>query len=362
MFTIFISFLVFSAHVCLFGRRLCMRFPRITTESSKLLNTYSPSISSEYPSEHEEDFVVIPGLNQHIWESNCLSNIETLCNFPVFPNAPDKRNVILSTEILTESYRAAHDGQRLFGYLLPNLTGEYYFAVSTNGYAEIWLSSSKNWKEAKEILFLRPFDLQLTLGRLDFNASKKQISKGIRLKAKRRYYLEIVYAPGSRNNIDNNFIQVAWKRPRQSIFEIIESNFLSLYKNDSEKWQLHLYDDEMPGALPCRAKKHSSYRNKYMKSESFPYLKHQNVQRTLNYCNYRPSYLVNRAELLSFGQYYGVYKYTRKTYSYQFPNVEGITRNPEREQEFTAEYPLDKNEVWSIVKRYMTALRKAYKG
>ena len=82
----------------------------------------------------------------------------------------------------------------------------------------------------------------------------------------------------------------------------------------------------------------------------------------MNYCNYRPSYLVNRAELLSFGQYYGVYKYTRKTYSYQFPNVEGITRDPGREQGFTAEYPLDKNEVWSIVKRYMTALRKAYKG
>lgn len=104
------------------------------------------------------------------------------------------------------------------------------------------------------------------------------------MKAKRRYYLEIVYAPASANNIDNNFIQVAWKRPRQSIFEIIESNFLSLYKNDSEKWQRHLYDDEMPGALPCRAKKHSSYRNKYMRPESFPYLKHQNVQRTLNYC------------------------------------------------------------------------------
>ena len=342
IFTIFISFLVSSVHFCLFGQRQCFKLSRITTESSKLLNTYAPSKSSEYSTEHE----VIPGLNQHIWQSNCFNNIETLCNFPVFPNAPDMRNVTLSTEILTESY-----SQRLFGYLLPDLTGEYHFAVSTNGYAAIWLSSSKNWEEAKEILFLRPFDLQ-----------KRQISTRIRFKARKRYYLEIVYAPGSPNNIENNFLQVAWKRPRQSIFEIIESKFLSLYKNDIEKWQLRLYDDELPEALPCRVKNHNSYRNKFMRPGSLPYLKHQNVQRTLNYCNYRPSYLVYRGDLSSFGQYDGVYKYTRKTHSYRFPNVKGVTRNPGAEQAFIAEYPLNENEVRFIVKRYMTALSKAYKG
>ena len=67
----------------------------------------------------------------------CVKTIETLCNFPIFPNAPDERNVALRTEILIENFRNVHDGRRLLGFLLPNLTGDYHFASVTNGFAEI---------------------------------------------------------------------------------------------------------------------------------------------------------------------------------------------------------------------------------
>ena len=99
--------------------------------------------------------------------------IETLCNFPVFPNAPDQRQVISRTEI-TAPKDAGTDGHRLFGFVLPNSTGEYQFA-------EIWLSLSKNWRAAKMIAF----DVKST------NASETQVSSGIHIKAKVKYCIEI---------------------------------------------------------------------------------------------------------------------------------------------------------------------------
>ena len=36
----------------------------------------------------------LKGLNQHVWTKNCQKSLEQLCNFPVFPNAPDSRSIV----------------------------------------------------------------------------------------------------------------------------------------------------------------------------------------------------------------------------------------------------------------------------
>ena len=134
----------------------------------------------------------LSGLNQHIWDKNCLKTIESPCNFPIFPKAPDKRQVIHRTEItVTEQKHSTTDAHRIFGFIHPHFTGDHQFAVASNGYAEVWLSESANWRKVKEITYLKPFQkitTSVTIAGRPFNVSRKQISSKIHLKAKSRYY------------------------------------------------------------------------------------------------------------------------------------------------------------------------------
>lgn len=368
-FTILISLLMLLVQFCLFGRQECfpMTLQRSWTKTTKLNSTsvfrmINDLPSSEVPTDEPEEFLALPkGLNQHTWENNCVQTIEALCSYPVYPNAPDKRQVIFKTEILTAPENFGVDGHRLLGYLFPNITGEYYFSVATNGFAEVWLSPNKDWKETKKVI--SSADVRIPLKKLTFNTSKTQISNynGTYLRARRRYYVDIVYSLGARN-MNGYFLQIAWKRPQETSFEIIEGDYLSLYIDDSDKDKNKVFDDNLPHAHSCTAKSRKGFGNKYMRPETLSYLEHTAVNKTLDFCEYRPSYLLNPAKLAGFGQYHGVYGHAHKIYSFPFPNVIGISKNPRAEQAFIAGNPLDKREARVVVNRYTKALKKAYPG
>ena len=55
---------------------------------------------------------------------NCLMSLEQLCNFPIFPKAPDKRSLVNNVNISLSANEV--DGLRLLGFLQPNVTGEYF--------------------------------------------------------------------------------------------------------------------------------------------------------------------------------------------------------------------------------------------
>ena len=341
------------ANFCLLNRTC---FPHRKAVTASTLVSEEPLDFLDY----QANITDLPtGLNQHIWENNCAKTIETLCNFPVFPNAPDQRQVLSQTEI-TVPKDAGTDGHRLFGFVLPNTNGEYQFAVASNGFAEVWLSLSKNWKAAKKVAFIRPFDAQ-SVTKWDFNASRTQISSGIHLKANVKYYIEIMYTLGAHHDNSENFLQVAWKRPQESNFIIIGSESLLKFTNDSEKGRYKMFDDELPHALSCATKHHKDYGNKHMRPETIPYLEHTAVNKALEFCEYRPSYLLDPANLKGFGQYHGVYRHVRKTYSFPLSIVDGIVRN-QGATHFSSDYPLDEEQAWSVVNRYMDALEESYSG
>ena len=354
-----VSLLLIVTNVCLFNGTCLAEHPQLKTSifaSLERLSFQEPLSFLDY----SDNVTDLPrGLNQHIWGKNCVKTIETLCNFPVFPNAPDQRQVISRTEI-TAPKDVATDGHRLFGFVLPNSTGEYQFAVASNGFAEIWLSLSKNWRAAKKVAFIRPFDVQ-SISKWDFNASRTQISSGIHLKANVKYYIEIMYTLGAHHDNSENFLQVAWKRPQESNFIIIGSEFLLMFTNDSEKGRYKMFDDELPLALSCATKHRKSNENKHMRPETIPYLEHTAVNKALEFCEYRPSYLLDSANLKGFGQYHGVYRHAHKTYSSPLAIVDGIVRNKAATY-FSSDYPLDEEEAWSVVNRYMDAIEKTYFG
>lgn len=360
---IFFSVFIIVTDVCILGQRECLS-AGFTIKSSMLnsLQKISFQALAEYlPDNKQIDVRRLPrGLNHHVWEKNCIQKIEKLCSFPIFPKAPDQRGVVHRTEI-TEPKDSETDGHRLFGFLIPSTTGEHHFAVASNGMAEVWLSENDNWRTAKQIAFIRPLHLKSELSPWDFNISKTQISTGMYLKSRVRYYFEILYALDTQTKVEN-FLQVAWKQPHHINYDVIAGQSLSWYKNDSEMAAHRVFDDDLPNAKSCIKKIEQGYHNKHMELDaSLPFLRHTAVSKALAMCPYRPSYVLARSDLKGFQRSDGVKKHVQKTFTYPFTIVDGIVRL-KRSFTFYYEYPLDEEEAWSIVNTYMDALETNYLG
>lgn len=353
----FVWCLVILVDFCLFGEHKCFPDHRSIIVS---LESFAFGDPSELIDEDENVDDLPKGLNHHTWEKNCARTIELLCNFPVFPKAPDTRRVINRTAILKRKDTAT-DAHRLFGFILPNSTGEYRFAVASNGFAEVWLGRTKNWRTAKMVVFMQPFYAKRILAGQEFNVSKTQISSEIHLKAKVRYYIEILYTLGRKDQMEH-FVLVAWQRPKQPNFEIIKPEFLRQFLNDGAKGKYKMFDDELPDALSCFSSEERDHANKHMKPETLPYLGHDEVRRALQFCKYRPSYVLDPKAFLgrTFPRYSGVSRHVQKTRTFPLSFVDGIVQNKKARMPFIAEQPLDENEAWSVVFRYMDALETSY--
>lgn len=351
----FAAFLIVS-HICVFSQYECLSVST-TVESSMHALLQRISLQESLQDAHH----LLRGLNHHLWEKNCVRKIETLCNFPVFPKAPDQRHVIYRTEIKEPIY-AATDAHRLLGFLIPSTTGEYHFGVASNGFAEVWLSGSENWRTAIQIASVTPLRKKSEIYKWEFNSFQTQISSGILLEARARYYIEILYALGTPNETDN-FLQVTWKRPQEANFEVITGHELSLFTNDIKMAKYKVFDDDLPMAFSCISKLKHGNNNKHMRidPERIPFLDHTAVNKALPYCEYQPSYVLTESRLQGFKQFDGVRRHIQRTYIYPFPVVDGIIRL-KRSFNLYYEFSLDEEEAWSIVYRYMEAIELNYFG
>ena len=61
----------------------------------------------------------------------------------------------------------------------------------------------------------------------------------VKLFSGHKYYVEIIYSRGGQSE-GQSLIQLAWKRPDRTGFELIQRAFFSPYKNDSDKAQMRL--------------------------------------------------------------------------------------------------------------------------
>ena len=283
-----------------------------------------------------------PGLNKHTWEDKCLKSIQQLCNFPLFPKAPDSREVVDNMDLERLSY-----GHRFIGYVHPDNSSEFHFAIASNGFAEVWLSPNENWMEANRVAYVNPFDFKTPPTKWDFEAVKSQISDGIQLNSGGRYYFEVTYSLEV-ENAGETFIQVAWSRQGKPDLEIIDGKFFSLFVNDNYNSQRKMFDDNLPDSPSCVEYKNRHISRKYMSSEDLPYLEANAVENTLPYCEYKPSYLLQPSNLKGFGPYHGVYKYVRRTFSFPFTTVEGLSTS-RMSPEFVAESPLEEKEARAVV-------------
>ena len=270
-------------------------------------------------------------LNLHLWSDTCAKNLDILCNFPMFPRAPAQRLALKKT-VITGNLTQAKE-MRLFGYINPNESGLFLFMVKFCT-AEVHLGYHKNWKEAMKII-------SLDAGKFPENKADSQVSSAIDLVAGEKYFIDIVAI--CVHSI--NKLQLLWKTPSSSGFEIINSTFLFPNVDDSSSFNLNFYDEHIPDSQACALRRNEAI---YFKLPSqMSHLSHEQVKNILPYCEYKPSYNLNRRV----SGYEAVTYHVVHSFIYPFPEHEQL-----RDQKNWI-YALGENETKEVVYTFMEVLR-----
>lgn len=263
-------------------------------------------------------------LNLHVFSETCAADLDILCNFPMFPKAPDNR-LLLNTTKVTKGLIGGGTSIRLFGYITPGKSGLYLFTVKFC-HSEVWLSHNEKWRHSRKI-----WDAE--------NFSKQQVG----LIAGKNYFIEIVATCFRKGNQ----IQLLWKTPVSSVFEIINGSFLTPFLDD-KSLNSKIYDELLPDSSVCTSRRYKA--TNFQVHQEINYLSHDEVQDILPYCDYNPSYSVKRR----ISKYQAIKRYHFHTFFYPFPDDKNLQHKNNR--------PLNKDEAWEVVRIFMESFEQKMSG
>ncbi|MES2570308.1 MAG: PA14 domain-containing protein, partial [Verrucomicrobiota bacterium] len=147
--------------------------------------------------------VLKAGLKREVWTG--LSSgmaLTELTGSLYYPQTP-------SVTGFTQNFQAPGNygdnyGQRLSGYLVPPVTGNYTFWIASDDGGELWISSDANPANKRKIASLTG-----SVNPLQWNAQASQQSIGIPMEAGQYYYIEALQKEGG----GGDHLAVAWQGP-----------------------------------------------------------------------------------------------------------------------------------------------------
>lgn len=156
------------------------------------------------------------GILREVYSGIPGSTLFELTNAPSFPNRPS------STNVIRDFFEAPVDfeddyGQRLRGFLLPPITGEYVFWIASDDQSALFLSSNDDPGRRTPIA-----GVEFWTSYREWDAEPGQQSPPIRLEAGRRYYIEALMKEGS----GGDHLSVRWRMPDGRMEEPIPASRL----------------------------------------------------------------------------------------------------------------------------------------
>lgn len=216
-------------------------------------------------------------LNLYIWDNVCNHNLESLKGHILFPSLPAFQKVVNKTEI--SNLTVQKSGVRIFGFLKPEITGLYRFGISSRGNSELWLSNDTNVFNRRRIAFIGTENKQGLAERNVFDQYPNQTSQELFLTRGNHYFIEILY----KHTIGTGRVQVAWKTPQSSMFEVIPGTFLSTPPNLATKGGAKHEDyDEINVQMSIKGLYKMSFMDFIDFENAFPF------------CDYEPSYYITK--------------------------------------------------------------------
>ena len=251
----------------------------ITNQTEGVITSTARTLTSERNVEHGSSTFNVT-LNAHMWYGICGMSVDILRNWPHFPYFPDKRSFVL--EFRETQLPSVDSGERIFGFVHPQVSGMYKFAITSDDTSELWLS--RNEDPASSEMIARVYSPHGSAWTVegDYKKYPDQISKEILLHAGKKYYIESLSKQGS----GDAHVAVYWSYG-DSTFKIISSRYLSsFYENDKQE------------SIPPHAGKQSvislGSKSSLYHFNRLPLIDKKDYTNVFPTCPYSPSFLVRQ--------------------------------------------------------------------
>ncbi|KTF78565.1 hypothetical protein cypCar_00010232 [Cyprinus carpio] len=227
---------------------------------------------------------------------------------------PDAQEIQVRTTVsrLAVSPQWSSYGLRIFGYLHPEVTDEYIFAVSSDDNSEFWLSLNESPENLQCIVYVG----QVMSG-LNVDVLVKDM----------KYFFEILL----KQNSGMDHLEIAWSLNRDNgYFSVITSEFLSLYEDESSLQmgdidhipQTKASYDRLFQPIPMSPNPAGDMIREDPRDHIYKYkmLDESNLKDLFPECHYSPSYILKE----QIGRYEGVYLVSLSFLIYAKSKLKGL--------------------------------------
>ena len=294
--------------------------------------------STERKVQQDDSLTSTGSLNVHMWSEICGMNVDILRNWPHFPYFPVKRSFI-SEFRKTQVFNMKDNGERIFGFVHPHVSGLYKFAITSDDTSELWLSRNEDPASSEMIARVYSPHGSAWTEEGDYKKYPEQISKEILLHSGKKYYIESLSKQGS----GAAHVAVFWCYG-DSTFEIISSMYLSSFcENDHQE------------SIPPHAGKKSNIslesKSKLYYFNRLPVIENKEYINFIPTCPYSPSFLVRQ----KLKRYQGVW---RTVESRVFPQDDtDMIKSNYRPHWPKPNQLINESKVQSVVDKFVDSLR-----
>lgn len=230
-------------------------------------------------------------LNLHVWKDLCGLDVDSLRKTPLFPHHPHERLFIKNFDTTRQE---DNYGQRIFGFIVPKVSGLYKFGISSDDTSELWLSFDDKPSNLRLIASVFSPNESAWTNNLVFSKYPMQLSRNIRLLAHDRYVVEVLH----KQSHGNGHVEVYWQTPESHKLEDITEQFLYSFFDDRQSNESQFRQQDLENLYtwtPSHTKQGMfkgtdlSHRFNYT---SLPFFNKTLLKGVLPTCAYKPSYIV----------------------------------------------------------------------
>ena len=279
-------------------------------------------------------------LNVHMWSEICGMSVDTLRNWPHFPYFPSQRSFVWEFRRTQLPVPSVDSGERIFGFVHPQVSGMYKFAITSDDTSELWLSRNEDPASSEMIARVYSSHESAWTQEGDYKKYPEQISKEILLHAGKKYYIE----SSSKQGAGAAHVAVYWSH-RNTTFEIISSRYLSKYSGNSNHETIPTHAGRRNVSFHSKSNLYSFYR--------LPLFNKENFINSIPSCPYSPSFLVRR----KLGMFEAAWNWMANE-SYVFPQDDTDMIKSHFRPNWTKPNALaDNNRIKSVVDKFVYSLR-----
>ena len=156
---------------------------------------------------------VTPSLLRQVW--NGCSSLDALLSLSTYPDSPDETSSLSS--FLSPIDCADNYSQRISGFIVPPISGNYFFWVCSDDSSQLFLSTDSNPENVRQIAYLDGWSSPY-----EWEKYPSQKSTAITLSANTPYYIEAIQAEAD----GGDHLMVQWSLPNGTLQSPIGEQYI----------------------------------------------------------------------------------------------------------------------------------------